>query len=109
LRISSLTISNIIKGLKELNYLPSNFELYLFGSRADDSKRGGDIDLLLLTDLNEASLKGLKEKRHYLISACKKYIEDQKLDLTILNKNELPTNEFYQAIKSDLVKLNERV
>lgn len=39
-----------ISAIKESVYaLDSEAQIYLFGSRADDSKRGGDIDLLIMS------------------------------------------------------------
>lgn len=36
-------------------YFGDGSKFYLFGSRADDSKRGGDIDLYIETDFEDSS------------------------------------------------------
>ncbi|MDP3465117.1 MAG: nucleotidyltransferase domain-containing protein [Sulfuricurvum sp.] len=54
-----------------------NGEIYLFGSRVDDSKKGGDIDLYLVvrehTDLFEKKLK--------FLSRVKRELGEQKIDI----------------------------
>jgi predicted nucleotidyltransferase len=56
-------------------YLP-DFKLYLFGSRVDDKKKGGDIDLLILSH----HLLKRKNKRDIKIAFYNTFGE-QKLDL----------------------------
>ena len=63
------------------NYDPES-KIFLFGSRVDDNKKGGDIDLLIITRrnsfLDQLNLKGkLKEK-----------IGDQKIDLLLTDNQE---------------------
>jgi predicted nucleotidyltransferase len=48
LRLSTQTIKHIKQTFKEVF---GNGNIYLFGSRVDDTKRGGDIDLYI--DLEE--------------------------------------------------------
>jgi predicted nucleotidyltransferase len=52
-------------------------EIYLFGSRVDDTKRGGDIDLYLVVP----NLKGLAIKRVEFLVALKRDIGEQKIDV----------------------------
>ncbi len=47
MRISNEEI-NVLKS--KLAELSCDAKLYLFGSRLDDDKKGGDIDLLVLSD-----------------------------------------------------------
>lgn len=53
----------------------------LFGSRADDSKRGGDIDLYIETNLTQ----GVIEKKIKLLVKLKDHLGDQKIDIVINN------------------------
>lgn len=59
-------------------------EIYLFGSRVDDSKKGGDIDLYIVTNSQE-DLLGRKIK---FLSRVKRELGDQKIDVVF---NEDPT------------------
>jgi len=54
-------------------------EIYLFGSRLDDSKRGGDIDLFIKTAHKDKIL----DKKISFLSLLKQKIGDQKIDVII--------------------------
>ncbi len=61
----------------KLQSLSSYAKLYLFGSRADDSKKGGDIDLLIVSDT--ITKKDLRQIRIEFF----KYFGEQKLDIVL--------------------------
>lgn len=54
-------------------------QVYLFGSRVDDAKRGGDIDLLVLSDVLTTGDRGNIRWR-----LCEE-IGEQKIDILIAN------------------------
>ena len=85
-----------IKVLKDkLISLADDAKLYLFGSRVDDSKRGGDIDLLVV------SKKMTKRDLRLLRVEFFKEFGEQKLDIIIDNGEfEKPFNKliFKKAI-----------
>lgn len=56
-----------------------NGELYLFGSRADCSKRGGDIDLYIIPALKTE----LSRKKIDFLVNMKKSMGQQKIDVVI--------------------------
>jgi predicted nucleotidyltransferase len=89
---------NEVNLLKEkLSSLSEEAKLYLFGSRVDDSKRGGDIDLLVVS-------KTLKKKdlRHLRLAFFKVFGE-QKLD--ILLDDGTFTNPFHKMISKKAIAL----
>jgi len=67
-----------VRVLKEtLKNLSNNAKIYLFGSRVDDDKRGGDIDLLIISkDFTKKHLRKLR------VEFFKKFGE-QKLDIIV--------------------------
>jgi len=54
-------------------------EIYLFGSRVDDTVKGGDIDLFLIP----RNSQDLLEKKLDFLVTLKEKIGDQKIDLVI--------------------------
>ena len=67
-----------VKVLKETLYkLSSQAKLYLFGSRVDDTKKGGDINLLVVSqDFDREKLRKLRLEFF-------KYFGEQKLDIVV--------------------------
>lgn len=58
--------------------------IYLFGSRADDQKHGGDIDILVLSKvINERDRRKIRLKLFERIG-------EQKIDLVIASDTEKP-------------------
>jgi predicted nucleotidyltransferase len=72
-----LADSQIIVLKRTLKRLSSTAKLYLFGSRVDDTKKGGDIDLLVVSD--ELTKKDLRWLR---IEFFKSFGE-QKIDIIL--------------------------
>lgn len=58
-------------------------EVYLFGSRVDDRKRGGDIDLLIKSDVLDKGMLGSIEEELF------EHMEEQKVDLVLTRKSHL--------------------
>ena len=91
--------------LKEIQALKSSFtecleaipfKLYLFGSRLDDLKKGGDIDLLVVVNLdNKSKVVDLKNKIRATIF---KFIPEQKIDITVSTEDQLSTDIFLKNI-----------
>lgn len=51
--------------------------VYLFGSRTDDAKRGGDIDILVVSDIIDKGSLFLIEEEIF------KKVEEQKIDFVL--------------------------
>jgi len=84
--------------LRHTSRYAADGEAYLFGSRANPGARGGDIDLLLLTD-TKLPLRRVRELRRAILSE----IGEQKLD--IVNFARLAQHPFKEIALQGSVKL----
>lgn len=80
MRLKAEQIDFIKKSI--FKYLPSS-SIYLFGSRVDDNKKGGDIDILVIGK----DILTNEEKRNIKISYFKKF-GLQKLDIVCFIEDE---------------------
>jgi len=82
MRLSLFEIKTILK-LKD-DIFGKNIKLYLFGSRVDDSAKGGDIDLYLKVE----NIDAVFEKKVEFLSQVQQVLGEQKIDL-IFSQDEL--------------------
>jgi len=79
MRLTEYEINSIKKAFKETF---ESGDIYLFGSRVDDTKRGGDIDLFI--DLTyKLDTKELLNKKSKFKLALYDTIGEQKIDVVI--------------------------
>jgi predicted nucleotidyltransferase len=91
MRLNDFEQNSIKKAFKDVF---KRGEVYLFGSRVNDNKRGGDIDLYIIPQIKE----NLREKKSLFLSKLYEYIGEQKIDIIIAkDKNRLIEQE---AIKN---------
>ena len=83
LRISS-SESRIIKE-KTLEIFGSSASVFLFGSRTDDTKKGGDIDLFIETEEVKDSVK----KKITLMTELQFKLGERKIDIVMASKNDI--------------------
>lgn len=87
MRLSENYVSTIKKYFKTVF---NEGEIYLFGSRVDDNKKGGDIDLYLKVSNKE----NLFEKKIKFLSKIKRDLGEQKIDIIFnQDKNRLIEQE----------------
>lgn len=72
-----LTESEITSIKQTIAALDANAKVYLFGSRVDDTKRGGDIDLLIMSERLSLEDRGKIRWRLWEL------IGEQKIDIII--------------------------
>jgi hypothetical protein len=86
LRLSKKELHAIISIFQK--YFEKEDHLWLFGSRVDPNRKGGDIDLYIET--KERNSRVLLERKIYFSGEIKLKIGDQKIDVIINNgKNDL--------------------
>ena len=72
-------------------------KVYLFGSRVDDTKKDGDIDLLIISDKLEF------DEKYKIYSKITHTLEDRKID--IITDNGADTNYFINDALKNGTKL----
>ena len=61
---------------------PGKPKVFLFGSRVDDHKRGGDIDLLVVSDLQRSAMEAAKIRA---LANIQLTLGEQKIDMVVTN------------------------
>ena len=77
----------------------NNAKVYLFGSRIDDKKRGGDIDLYIETNVKENIL----ERKMKLLKKLHEAFGEQKIDIVI--NNFIKDKFIYQIARKEGTRL----
>ncbi|MBC7420573.1 MAG: nucleotidyltransferase domain-containing protein [Bdellovibrio sp.] len=82
-----------------------SYDLFLYGSRADDALKGGDIDLLLVTSTKGVSL--FEDKNLDLLVDIKKQsaIGQRRIDLKATTADQLSTDPFLKVIAQTMVRI----
>jgi len=86
-RVITILQDNITKSFGNVN-------IYLFGSRTDESKKGGDIDLAIDTNISKQEFR---KKKSLLLAMLIRIDFDYKIDIVNFNtKDELLYNEIHK-------------
>ncbi len=93
---------NTLKIIKELaiRYFGEDCEIRIFGSRIDDSKKGGDIDIYI-----ETSLEAGPEDKAGFLADLKFAIGDQRIDLLVQKRGRPLKGPIYEYAKTTGVKI----
>jgi predicted nucleotidyltransferase len=92
-RIVEILQNNITKSFGNVN-------IYLFGSRTDDTKKGGDIDLAIDANISKEEFR---KKKSLFLALLMRIDFDYKVDIVNFNtKDEL----LYKEIQQNNIKIN---
>ncbi len=97
MRIKKEDIIIIKKITKE--HFGDNAKVYLFGSRVDDQKKGGDIDLYIETDMKNDIFK----KKLKMLGMLHRVLGEQKIDIVI--NNFINDKYIYQIARNEGIPL----
>ncbi|WP_456393671.1 nucleotidyltransferase domain-containing protein [Persephonella sp.] len=81
-RLTDRQIEGIKSAVREV--FGDSARVYLFGSRTDISKKGGDIDLLVLVEDGE----DMYQKKIQLLGRLYKVLGERKIDLIVTDRPE---------------------
>ncbi|WP_456382681.1 nucleotidyltransferase family protein [Persephonella sp.] len=81
-RLTERQIEGIKSAVREV--FGGSAKVYLFGSRTDTSRKGGDIDLLVLVEGG----KDIYQKKIQLLGRLYKVLGERKIDLIVTDRPE---------------------
>lgn len=90
IKLESMRLNeNQIQAIKTAiaQHFPPDSRVFLFGSRVDDAKKGGDIDLLVETTLVDTALQ---EARLLTMGTIQRAIGEQKIDIVTIETGKEP-------------------
>lgn len=99
MRLEQRTL-RVIKELAE-KYFGEDCEVRIFGSRVDDTKKGGDIDIYIETSVTE----GILDRKVDFLTELKVRIGDQKIDLIVKKRQEESGIPIYEFAKRKGIKI----
>ncbi len=73
-------------------------EVYLFGSRVDDNKKGGDIDILIYSKKNSLQLSQEVSRKFFMEL-------DSKLDVVVFDKSNMTREQKAFVNTLDMIRL----
>jgi hypothetical protein len=88
---------------KFIKYFLATDQLWIFGSRVDLTKKGGDLDLYIETNITDYD--AVFNKKSAFLNDLKQAIGDQKIDVVVNVKNSGYEIPIYQAAKSEGVRI----
>lgn len=97
MRLTKDQINAFVETLSEYKFCG---ELRLYGSRADDNARGGDIDLILIVE-QATDQHRLNDTKYKILTQFKNRIGDQKIDLLITTFDKAKNDPFVQHLLPD--------
>ena len=99
MRLEDDVIESIVQLVKR--HFHNDADVYLFGSRVDDTKYGGDIDLYI----ESCSVRYPVKSKIAFKLALYEVIGEQKIDVVFHDKN-LPLQPIHEIALSEGIKLN---
>ncbi len=99
MRVSELEKKLLVKAARK--YFGTNSDIWLFGSRTDDLKKGGDIDIYIETD----ELDQLVMRRIQFKMELENFFGDQKIDV-VVHQRILPVQPIHEIARSTGIRLN---
>ena len=99
MRLSTNYIDIIVKTAKQM--LGEDVGIWLFGSRIDDTQKGGDIDLYLETNI---SLENRTATASRYAARLQQQLGEQRFDILIVDP-ETPTQAIYSIAKKTGIRL----
>ncbi len=86
-------------------YFGEDAQLWLFGSRTDDSKKGGDYDFFIETSMNNADQ--IIVSRSYLIAELQNTepFEDEKIDIIVKRRSSAFDMPIYHIAKHEGMRI----
>lgn len=103
MRLKESEIYSLMQVFRSFGLLPA-CKVLLFGSRIDEMKRGGDIDLLLVCP--ETLYSSILEKKFRIKAELEFAVGEQRVDLTLATPQKLESDPFLVSIRPSAIEIS---